>query len=126
MWDHPGLIDGKGWETVKRKLPPKPKKKAKKQAMEKSPQTKEVKGPEQSPKSTRRHFTLAYFIIPIKGDEDKPKIMHCNHITRSKNPWSIYLPEEENDEYLSDEVSFEEILLSFYIFGALLGEEDDK
>lgn len=45
MWVHPDLINEEGLEIVKRKLPPIPAKKAKKQVAESPPQKKEIKAP---------------------------------------------------------------------------------
>lgn len=52
--------------------------------------------------------------------------MYYNHIVRSRNPRAIYLPKEEDDEYLSNEAPFKEMHQSFYIVSAPPGEEDDE
>lgn len=85
-----------------------------------------MQAPEQSPKSTKRHFTLADIIVSIKGDEDEPKVIHCNYIAQSRNPQDIYLPEEEDNEYPLDKISFEEEHHSHYITCTPLDEEDDE
>lgn len=75
----------------------------------------------QSPKSAKRHFTLVDFIIPIKGEDDEPEVMQCNHIARSRNPQAVFPPEEENGENSSEEAHH-----SYYIANTPLEEEEDE
>lgn len=44
---------------------------------------------------------------------------------RLRNPLAICLQEEEDDEYLSNEILSEKMHHSFYILSTPLGEEDD-
>lgn len=95
--------------------------------VEKSLQAKEVKTPKkmpasvQSPKSAKRCFTLTDFIIPIKGEEDEPKVMQCNHISRLRNPRAVFPPIKKNDENPSEDVHHR-----YYIVGTSSEEEEDE
>lgn len=69
---------------------------------------------------------MADFIILVQKDEHEPKIIHCNHIILSRTSRTIYFPDEEDEEYLSNEALIEEMHQSFYIAHTFPGKEDDE
>lgn len=65
---------------------------------------------QQPSKPVKGPFTIAEFIIPIRGEEDESKILHCNYISRGTNP---HVAHDDDSEDEGNNDPMEEIPLDY-------------